>query len=59
MTSNTPVAITSKTVVYLPNRHPARVWKSEPGTVSFNLACEGGWADQGKRTSRTGMNSWR
>ena len=46
MTSNTPVAITSKTVVYLPNRHPARVWKSEPGTVSFNLACEGGWADQ-------------
>lgn len=46
MTSNTPLAITEKTVVYLPNRHPARVWKSEPGTVSFNLACEGGWADQ-------------
>ena len=46
MTSNTPVAITSKTVVYLPNRHPARVWKSEPSTVSFNLASQGGWADQ-------------
>lgn len=45
MPSN-PVTITEKTVVYLPNRHPARVWKSEPGTVSFNLACEGGWADQ-------------
>lgn len=45
MPSN-PVTITEKTVVYLPNRQPARVWKSEPGTVSFNLACEGGWADQ-------------
>ena len=46
MTNNTPVAITSKTVVYLPNRHPARVWKSEPSTVSYSLACRGGWADQ-------------
>lgn len=46
MTSNTPVTITSKTVVYLPDRHPGWGRKSKPGTVSFNLACEGGWADQ-------------
>ena len=46
MPSNTPVTITEKTVVYLPNRHPAQVWKSEPGTVSFKLAGQDGWADQ-------------
>ena len=46
MPSNTPVTITEKTVVYLPNRHPARVWKSKPGTVSFKLAGQDGWADQ-------------
>ena len=46
MTSNTPVTITSKTVVYLPNRHPGWGRKSEPRAVSYSLAGRDGWADQ-------------
>lgn len=46
MTSNAPVTITAKTVVYLPDRHPGWGRKSEPSAVSYSLACEGGWVDQ-------------
>ena len=46
MTSNTPLVITSKTVVYLPDRHPGWGRKSEPRAVSYSLAGQDGWADQ-------------
>lgn len=46
MTSNAPVTITAKTVVYLPDHHPGWGRKSEPSAVSYSLACKGGWADQ-------------
>lgn len=46
MTSSTPVTITEKTVVYLPNRHPGWGRNSKPRAVSYSLAGRGGWADQ-------------
>lgn len=44
---NTPsTAVTGKTVVYLPDRHPAWGWNAQPCTVSYSLACRDGWGDQ-------------
>lgn len=46
MTTNGAPAITEKTVVYLPNRHPAFGWKSDPRAVTYGLACKEGWGLQ-------------
>lgn len=40
MATSTPsAAVTGKTVIHLPNHHP----ESDPGAVSYSLACRDGW----------------
>ena len=47
MTPSTPsTAVTGKTVIHLPDRHPAWGWNAQPCTVSYSLACRDGWGDQ-------------
>lgn len=47
MTPSTPsTAFTRKTVIHLPDRHPARGWNTQPCTVSYSLACRDGWGNQ-------------